>query len=73
MLRRHKFVKLKLAVEAGDIDLIAAAEAKQIFIGELHEVCTLHDIPMERKLNADQVGLYHQKLTCTVALYHTST
>lgn len=53
---------MKLAGEAGDVDLVAAATSMQIFRSELDDICSSHDIPMERIFNANQTGLYHQKL-----------
>ena len=62
MLKRNNFVNVKLAGEAGDIDLVAAEKSMHLFRSELTEICESNDIPLERILNADQTGLYHQKL-----------
>ena len=66
VLRRNDLARVGLQGEAGDYDEAERVKVMNEFKRELTELMTEHDISLDRIYNADQTGLYYQKLPNTM-------
>jgi hypothetical protein len=66
LLKRTGFVKVVLHGEGGEVNEEEANAKMNAFRTSLEELCGLHNIPRERIFNADQTGLFFQKLPNTM-------
>lgn len=62
LLHRHNIVGIKLHGEANEISVEEAAQKMDVFRAQLHVVMESLNISLERVFNADQTGLFYQKL-----------